>query len=131
MREFLLDTHTLLWWQTGSPRLSYHLNDLIINLNYRCWVSAASWWEVAIKISIGRLPEAVPLQALIQDARQAGLQHLPIEPRHILRLSQLPFPANGHRDPFDRLLIAQALTDDLTLPSSDGKFDAYSIRRDF
>lgn len=131
MANLLLDTHTLLWWQTASPRLSAAVRGVLLQPESAIWVSAASWWEIGIKVSLGRLPQAVPMQALMQDALDAGFLDLPIRPSHVLRLSQLPFPDNGHRDPFDRMLIAQALEENLTLLSSDEKFSAYAVRRQF
>jgi PIN domain nuclease of toxin-antitoxin system len=131
MADLLLDTHTLLWWQTANPRLSTAVRAALLQPESTVWVSAVSWWEIGIKVSLGRLPEAVPVQALMQDALEAGFLTLPIRPSHVLRLSQLPFPDNGHRNPFDRMLIAQALDENLTLLSADVKFGAYPVRYQF
>lgn len=131
MNDFLLDTHTLLWWQTGNPKLPAALLRKILQPEQHVWISIASWWEIGIKVSLGRLPEAVPIEALMGDADAAGFQTLAIKPAHILNLSRLPFPDNGHRDPFDRLLVAQAQAENLILVSCDAKFAGYSVRHEF
>lgn len=131
MQSFLLDTHTLIWYLEGSPRIPQQTRELISQGNVRILVSAVSWREIALKISLGKLETVFSLTEMLQHASARYLEWLPVLPTHILQLSQLPYPANGHRDPFDRLLIAQAQADDLTLLSRDGKFDAYSVQRQF
>lgn len=106
MQRFLLDTHTLIWYLEGNPQLSEPVRELLNRGNVRFFVSAVSWWEIALKISLGKLQTVLPLTEMMQEANSRYLEWLPISSAHILRVSQLPFPANGHRDPFDRLLIA-------------------------
>lgn len=89
-------------------------------------ISIVSWWEIGIKLSTQKLRLLTSLSELYQEAETAGFDQLPIWFAHIQHVSQLP---HHHRDPFDRLLIAQALTDDLILVSRDSKFDSYGVRR--
>lgn len=131
MQSFLLDTHTLIWYLEGNPRLPQQTLELINQGDVRLLVSAVSWWEIALKTSLGKLKTVLSLPEMLQQASARYLEWLPVLPVHILQLSQLPYPDNGHRDPFDRFLIAQAQADNLTLLSRDGKFDAYSVRRQF
>lgn len=131
MPEFLLDTHTLIWYLEGSPRLPEPVRILLSDGQAPLFVSAVSWWEIALKTSIGKLTLALPLAEMMQEANRRYIEWLPVLPAHLLRLSQLPFPDNGHRDPFDRMLIAQALEENLTLLSRDDKFGGYAVRRQF
>jgi PIN domain nuclease of toxin-antitoxin system len=125
----LLDTHTLLWAYLADPRLSAAAAAAITDPANTVAVSAATHWEVAIKMSTGKLrlrdsfPEFVRLAILDQ-----GFTLLPIEPRHTAVLATLAYPPK-HRDPFDRMLVAQALADGLDILSADDKLDAYGIRR--
>lgn len=131
MQSFLLDTHTVLWYAADSPQLSATSRAVLSSDQSALYISIVTWWEVAIKHSLGKLPLIMPLPALLEDLEYRGFRLLPVQTRHILQLSQLPYPANGHRDPFDRLLIAQAQADNLILLSRDGKFDAYAVQRQF
>lgn len=131
MQRFLLDTHTLIWYLEGNPQLSNPVRELLNRGDVRFFVSAVSWWEIALKSSLGKLQTALPLTEMLQESNSRYLEWLPISSTHILRVSQLPFPANGHRDPFDRLLIAQAQVEDMILLSRDSKFDDYPVRRHF
>ncbi len=88
-------------------------------------VSVVSWWEIAIKVSIGKLRLPVPLPEAMAQVRAFGFQEVPLLAEHTLRVAELPF---HHKDPFDRLLIAQALTHDYTLVSVDEHFAAYGVR---
>lgn len=127
--RYLLDTHVLLWYLEGSPRLSATIAEVLFSGQYDLLISAASWWEISIKLSIGKLQLATSLEEMLLEADKRRLTWLPLTSAHLLQVAQLPFPANGHRDPFDRLLIAQAQTEGLTLLSQDAKFDAYSVLR--
>ncbi|MEM6578798.1 MAG: type II toxin-antitoxin system VapC family toxin [Pseudomonadota bacterium] len=123
----LLDTHALIWWVLDSPRLSRPAYDAIADPANEVFVSAACAWEVTTKNRLGKLPEA---QALAVDFAQAigreGFLPLDISIAHAERAGRLPGP---HKDPFDRMLIAQALVDDLELISIETAFDAYGVRR--
>lgn len=131
MQEFLLDTHTLIWYLEGSSRLPYNVRELLSGGDVRLFVSAASWWELALKISLGKLEVNLSLTEMLQEAGLRYIEWLPVLPPHLLYYSQLPIPENNHRDPFDRLLVAQALSENLTLLSNDIKLDAYAVRRQF
>lgn len=123
----LLDTHAFLWWVADSRRLSGPARDAIRNEANDVVVSAVSAWEIATKHRLGRLPEA---EGLAGDIRGAivwqGFSELPISVADAERSGRLPGP---HRDPFDRLLIAQALAHDLALVSNEEAFDRYGARR--
>ena len=118
--DILLDTHALLWHLTDNPRLSLAHSALIANPQHRKFVSVVSLWEIAIKTSTGKLGVAGPLDELVP----ATMGILPIQLPHLLRLQTLP---HYHRDPFDRLLIAQALAENLALLSVDTHFAAYGV----
>jgi PIN domain nuclease of toxin-antitoxin system len=125
----LLDTHSLIWYALDDPRLSTTTRALIKDPDNLIMVSPASYWEIAIKVSIGKLNLNQPYEdflALCQGP--SGFRVLPIEPAHTTRLVTLPFP-RGHKDPFDRLLIAQAIVEDMPIISVDATFDAYPVRR--
>lgn len=125
--RLLLDTHAFLWWLVDSPRLPRPICRAIEDEANDVLVSAASAWEIAIKYWLGKLPE---LEALALDisgaiARQDFLE-LPITVADAARAGSLP---DLHRDPFDRMLIAQALLGNLALVSNDPLFDRYGVRR--
>jgi PIN domain nuclease of toxin-antitoxin system len=123
----LLDTHTLLWFLLDDPKLAQPARDFIADGTNDILVSPASYWEIAIKISLGkyRLPE--PLGVFMErELTQNALRILQIFPRHASLLTDLPF---HHRDPFDRLLIAQCLADKLPIVSGDARIDDYGVER--
>jgi PIN domain nuclease of toxin-antitoxin system len=109
--------------------LSDSARDLIADADNEVLMSPATYWEIAIKVSIGKLTLHAPFEdfiALCLD--RYGFCILPIEPAHAARLATLPFPPD-HKDPFDRLLVAQAIAEGIPLVSHDGALDAYPIRR--
>ena len=123
----LLDTHAFLWWVADSRRLSRPARDAIRNEANDVIVSAVSAWEIATKHRLGRLPEAEGLAGDIRGAIVGqGFSELPISVADAERSGRLPGP---HRDPFDRLVIAQALAHDLALVSNEEAFDRYGVRR--
>ena len=125
--RLLLDTHTFLWFIAGSPDLSVAARALIENPANESFLSVASAWEMAINVSLGRLTLAHPVEQLLPAQLAAnGIALLPIDLRHTLRVSSLPF---HHRDPFDRMLVAQSLVEQMPLVSVDAALDAYGIRR--
>ena len=125
--RLLLDTHVFLWFIEGSPLLSAEARRLIEDINHDKLLSIASAWEMSIKAGTGKLTFDQPLGTLIpEQLDRNGFLLLPIELRHLAPVATLPF---HHRDPFDRLLIAQSLVDDLPLVSADGVFDAYGVTR--
>jgi PIN domain nuclease of toxin-antitoxin system len=127
--NLLLDTHVLLWSYFGDPRLNATATAAITDPANPVFVSIASLWEIAIKVSTGKLLLRQPFPAFLQSAVfSQWMTVVAVEPRHLAALSTLPYPTN-HRDPFDRLIVAQALTDGFTLVSADAKLDAYGVTR--
>jgi PIN domain nuclease of toxin-antitoxin system len=123
----LLDTHTLLWWLDGDERLSVAARDWIGVTSHIVLVSAASAWEIATKVRIGKLPGAVEVAARFHECLiEQGFTPLGISTDHALRAGSLPGP---HRDPFDRMLIAQAQAVNVPLISNESLFDGYGIHR--
>lgn len=125
--RLLLDTHTFLWFLLDDPHLSTTAKELIVDPNNDIEVSPATYWEIAIKISLGKyeLPEAYEV-FIEREIVTNDFHILPIEPRHTAALTILPF---HHRDPFDRLLIAQAMVEHIPLLSIDAAFDGYPVAR--
>ncbi len=125
--RLLLDTHAFIWWLAGDPALPASAQAAIIDAGNAVFVSAASTWEIATKHRIGKLPGVAAIAAdLDQAIADQGFLGLPISPRHGQAAGSLPGP---HRDPFDRMLIAQAMLEDLVLVSNEQAFDAYGVRR--
>ena len=118
--NLLIDTCTLLWWANGD-KLSRAVSQAIADPDNRVWVSAASVWEVGIKQSLGKLAVRGDLDALVDE----DFEHLPITFAHARLAAQLP---RHHRDPFDRMLIAQAQTQDLTLATRDRRISSYDVK---
>jgi PIN domain nuclease of toxin-antitoxin system len=125
--RLLLDTHTFLWWLDGDRRLSRTARRAIAEEANTVLVSAASAWEITTKVRIGKLPGAVDVAADIPGclARQ-GFEGLEITILHAQRAGRLP---GVHRDPFDRMLAAQAQIEDLTIITDDRVFDDYGVTR--
>jgi PIN domain nuclease of toxin-antitoxin system len=122
-----LDTHAFLWWLADSARLSRQAYAAVADTTGKIFVSAVSACEIATKVRLGRLPEAQDIaQNLDECLASQGFLPLPLGLEAAARAGRLPGP---QRDPFDRLLIAQAITHDLTLVSNEGAFDAYGVRR--
>jgi PIN domain nuclease of toxin-antitoxin system len=123
----LLDTHSFIWFNLGDPRLSRVARDVIEDSGNLVRISPASYWEIAIKISKGKLTLVAPYQLFWQKGIDDNeFEILPIELRHTSQLVSMPF---HHKDPFDRLLVAQALAEQIPLISGDAKLDAYGIQR--
>ena len=125
--RLLLDTHAFLCFITDDPQLSPDAKTLIADPANEIFVSPASFWEVAIKVSIGKYPLAVPYETLITKGMEDNAFNiLPIEPEHAAVLTAMPF---HHRDPFDRMLIAQAIVEQASIVSADALIDMYPITR--
>lgn len=118
--RLLLDTHAYLWWRLGSPRLRAEARDAIVGAPL-VFVSIASAWEAAIKVSLGRLRLDETLE---EGIAESGFMQLPVTLAHTEAVARLPF---HHRDPFDRMLVAQCLTERLSLVTRDGQMGAYGI----
>ena len=126
MTQLLLDTHALMWWWSGDSALSATARASITDSETTVFVSAASAWEIATKVRVGRLTgheDIVPRFSELAVA--ADLQHLPVTHRHGLRAGSYP---TQHRDPFDRMLAAQAELESLTLVTKDAAFEEFPVR---
>ena len=125
--RLLLDTHALLWWLNDDRLLPAKARKLIALSSNAVVVSAASAWEIATKVRLGKLDMAADLAADFSNVlSQEGFESLPISVDHALRAGLLPGP---HKDPFDRMLIAQAQAEGVPIVSSDTVFDSYGVRR--
>ena len=125
--RLLLDTHTFLWWVADASELSAKARKAIAQPRNECLVSVASCWEIAIKTSLGKLEISGNVERFFPEQLAANrFRELGIEVRHVARATRLPF---HHRDPFDRLLAAQALEEGLTMVSADPVFRRYGVRR--
>jgi PIN domain nuclease of toxin-antitoxin system len=125
--RLLLDTHALLWWLAGDQQLSGQAQQAISDLGNDVLVSAASAWEIATKVRIGKLPQhAGVAEDLPTHLAREGFTPLNISVEHALRSGLLPA---HHKDPFDRMLIAQAQAEDLQLVSNEELFDLYGVTR--
>ena len=125
--RLLLDTHAFLWFVAGDTTLSARGRALIEDDANEKLVSLASLWEIAIKTSIGKLPLKKPFEQFIPEQLQRnGFQVFGLTVEHTAKVAALPL---HHRDPFDRMLVAQCLVENLPLLSSDEPLDAYGIQR--
>lgn len=125
--RLMLDSHALLWFAADDPRLSATARSFIRDPRNERLFSIASVWELAIKVSLGKLSIAEPFETFVPRQLSGNLTTLlPIELRHINRLLSIPL---HHRDPFDRLLVAQALVEQVGVVSADPAFDAYGVTR--
>lgn len=124
--ELLLDTQILLWALGARSRIPPHMREAIESRSSVVFVSAASAWEIAIKSSLGKIEiSALDLTELPGFVDASGFDELPVSSRHALGVHDLP---RHHRDPFDRILIAQARADGLTLVTADPAFRAYEVQ---
>ncbi len=122
----LLDTHAFLWWTLDDSRLSDRARQIIEEPEGNVFLSAASAWEIAIKFMIGKLALRAPLsRVVIDEPTRNGIATLPISSEHASRTGELPLV---HRDPFDRMLVAQAQVEDLTLVTRDRTIRTYAVR---
>ncbi len=125
--QVLLDTHALLWWLADDPALTKPARKIISDTKNMIFVSAASAWEIATKVRLGRLPSASDLAADFTGyIDREGFRMLSISGEHAIRAGLLAGP---HKDPFDRMLTAQAQAENMPLVSNETMFDTYGIRR--
>ena len=123
--NLLLDTHALLWWLDDDPRLGSDAAARIANPRNLVWISAATAWEIAVKAGLGRLDLGeAPEECLPREIERAGFRPLAVTIDHALAVRTL---ARHHADPFDRLLIAQALCEGLQVVTADAAFAAYDV----
>ena len=124
--KYLWDTHALIWFGENDPQLSKKAKQAIESLDNEKYVSLATLWEMSIKSSLGKLQLKMQLKAVIAALQENGFLLLPISPDHVLQVETLPFL---HKDPFDRLLIAQAIHEDFFIVSNEVPFDDYGVKR--
>ncbi|HMW03331.1 MAG: type II toxin-antitoxin system VapC family toxin [Blastocatellia bacterium] len=125
--KFVIDTHTFLWLTSGDPQLSQTALDLLQDAESEIWLSEVSLWEIAIKMNIGKLTLSDAFEIFIAEQTAAyRIDILDVTVAHLSKLISLPL---HHRDPFDRLLVAQALAENLPFVSIDAKLDAYGVNR--
>jgi PIN domain nuclease of toxin-antitoxin system len=125
--RLLLDTHAFLWFVLNLPQMSQNALQLIQNPAHDILISPASYWEIAIKVSLGKYQIPGPFQGWMEHQLTINsFEILPIAVPHAARVSTLPF---HHRDPFDRLLCAQALVERIPIISVDEVFDSYGVER--
>jgi PIN domain nuclease of toxin-antitoxin system len=122
--KLLLDTHALIWFLEGSSTLSLTAKNAILNQNNAKYISIVSIWEVVIKLSLGKIDLKMSLEDFIKLIENNGFILLHLSPNQIFQIVGMPFI---HKDPFDRMLIAQCIADKLTLVSTDQYFSAYNI----
>ncbi len=121
--NLLLDTHIALWAITDSPKLSQKARELIESPKTTIWISVASLWEIAIKYSLGRGDMPISSQQAISYFRESGYRFLAVEAEHAVAVEELP---SHHQDPFDRILVAQALIEPMRLMTHDSLVALYS-----
>ena len=122
----LIDTSTFLWFISDSDKLSDNARQFIANLENEIFISVASLWEIAIKTSLGKLELLLPFNQLIpEQLEQNAITVLPIEVHHLSGVIGLPF---HHRDPFDRLIIAQGLAEQFPVITKDAAFGQYPVQ---
>ena len=124
--KLLLDTHTFIWFVENDKQLPIKSKRLIENSENEIFLSIASLWEIAIKLQLKKLELSVSLEKVMQLAALNGFIFLPILPEHIIALTKLEF---FHRDPFDRIIIAQSINEQQTIITKDKVFDDYGIER--
>lgn len=124
--KVLVDTHAILWWLAGDERLSKRARKILEDPENKRWVSIASLWEIAIKMSSGRLPaEGLTLGTIAGLLKAQQFAILPVSLEDLLRLELLPWL---HRDPLDRLIVAQALEEGISLLTADGVMSHYPVQ---
>jgi PIN domain nuclease of toxin-antitoxin system len=120
----LLDTHTFIWWDSDPAKLSAQALALLQNPTTTVLLSVVSIWEMLIKHQLGKLTLNMPLATLVAQQQANGIQMLPITLEHVLAVESLPTP---HKDPFDRLLVAQANVEGAVLVGTDPIFAQYPV----
>ncbi|MFN0257397.1 type II toxin-antitoxin system VapC family toxin [Pedobacter ureilyticus] len=122
---YFLDTHTFLWFIAGDERLPKNVVSRIKNIEEPCYVSIASFWEIAIKLQIGKLNLDIEFSELFRFTERNQIEIIEINENHLLQLLTLEL---HHNDPFDRVIIAQTISEKLTLLSKDRKMESYKIK---
>ena len=122
--KVLLDTNAFIWWDSQPQQLSNEIVEFLLQPDTVKCVSVVSLWEIQIKSQLGKLTLNQPLEKIYHSQSQNGISFLTVNPSHVLRLGVLPL---HHKDPFDRLLIAQAMTEGLTILTRDKIFNLYGV----
>ncbi len=124
--KLILDTHAFIWWDSDPTRLPSDALEALQDQESLVMLSVASVWEMQIKSQLGRLTLDLPLAEIVRTQTSInGIQLLPVELEHVLALDALP---QHHRDPFDRILVAQATAEDAVLVSGDSKLSRYAVQ---
>ena len=123
--KLLLDSHTFLWWNNEPDKLSPRVLEMCKDSENALFVSIASIWELQIKFQLGKLRLYKPLAEIIRQEQENGIEILSVEAPHVFALDSLP---NHHKDPFDRLLVAQALVEGAVLVSADPLVKQYPVK---
>jgi PIN domain nuclease of toxin-antitoxin system len=122
---FLIDTQILIWFQLGSPQLKPYIYDILVNPDHKILVSQVSLFEIAIKRKIGKLPELeVDMRVLVQLIEEDMFDILRLNNTHLFAYEQVPLHI-AHKDPFDRLIIATAIAENISIISADANFKLY------
>ncbi|MBC6422250.1 MAG: type II toxin-antitoxin system VapC family toxin [Hormoscilla sp. SP5CHS1] len=122
--KVLLDTNVFIWWDSQPQQLSNEIVEFLLQPDTVKFVSVVSLWEIQIKSQLGKLTLNQPLEKIYHSQSQNGISFLAVNPSHVLRLGVLPL---HHKDPFDRLLIAQVMTEELTILTRDKIFNLYGV----
>ena len=123
--SYLLDTHTFLWFVEGNKQLPQNIISRINNINQSCYISIASFWEIAIKLQLGKLELDIEFNELFKFAQRNQIEIIEISELHLMALLDLE---PHHKDPFDRLIISQSIVENLTLLSKDTQMSKYKIQ---
>lgn len=124
--DYLIDTHTLIWFIDKDQKISEKAKLIIKNIDINIGISIASFWEIAIKLSLQKIQLNDPLAKVIKKTRELEIEILELHTEYILKNENLPF---HHKDPFDRIIITTAITEQLPIISIDEKFDKYEVER--
>lgn len=124
--RILIDTQAFIWFVEDDKQLPEEIKTKLEDLDNSIIISIASLWEMTIKMSLGKLHLGCNIEEMIDKVYQNGFEVLPILPDHIIRLSKLDY---FHRDPFDRIIISQGLSENMVIVSSDKAFDEYGVKR--
>jgi len=124
--KYLIDTQILIWFYSEAKKIPLPIVNIIQNPENNLAVSVASFWEIAIKSSLGKLKLPFDLPQMVEETLSNNIDILGIEVAHIFEVSNLPF---HHSDPFDRIIISQAISENISIISSDKEFDNYNVKR--
>lgn len=122
--NLLLDTHTILWYLSGDKKITEKIKKILASPANEAFISIVSLWEIAIKLSLGKLTLKTSLSDFFRIIEEQGIHFLPITSEYIICVSTLPM---NHRDPFDRIIISQALTEEMTVLTRDENFSGYGV----